>query len=169
MADIGPAAGLGDGKRADQFTGQGWLHVIVDEPLIAGGDHVRGGDPTGEQGGEHTTGHARVVQFLAHDHRVDGIATSAADRFGRAGPEQAQIACLAVQFAREQPLTFPFGDIRQDLALGEITHGLPKCLALGRVPRIHGGHFPSNRDSGMSISRERNHSPMPLAWGSNRA
>src|SRR5271166_2302450 len=61
VADVGAAAGLGDGQCADQLTGQRRADELVDQPGIAGRDHVRHRDAAGEQRREHAAGHAGLM------------------------------------------------------------------------------------------------------------
>ncbi len=119
MPDVGAAAGLGDGQRTDQLTGQRRANELLDQPLVAGSDHVRHRDAAGEQGGEHATGYAGLMQLFADDHRVGAVATTAADLFGEVRAQQARFSCGAVQFAWQQTAAFPLVDVRQDLPFGE--------------------------------------------------
>lgn len=164
VPDIGATAGLGDGQRADQVALQGGSHVGVDQPLVARGDHVRHRDPAGEQGGEHAAGGAGLVHLLADDDGVGAVATPTTHRFGHAGAEQSRGAGLEVQIARQLTVAFPRRGVGQDFAFGEGAHRLSELVAFWGVPDV--GH---SSLSGMSRQRDRNHSPRPLACGSNRA
>ena len=163
MPDVGTAAGLGDGQRADLLAGQRRPDERVDQPLVARGDHVRHRDAAGEQRGEDAAGRAGLVQLLADDHRVGAVAATAADRFGEARAQQAGRPGAPVQVARQVAGALPLVDVGQDLAFGERAHRLSQLFALGRGPDVH------KSPSGMSTWRLRSHSPSPLACGSNRA
>ena len=91
VPDVGAAAGFGDGQRSDLLAGQCRPHERVDQLLVAGGDHVRHRDATGEQRRENPTGSAGLVQLLADDHRVGAVAAAAADRLGEVRAQQARL------------------------------------------------------------------------------
>ena len=119
MADIGAPAGLGNSQRADQLAGQRRADERVDQPRIAGRDHVRHRDAAGEQRCEHAARDTGPVQLFADHHRVGAVAAPAADLLREVRPEQSGGACAPVQFARQLTDPFPLVDVRQDLPLGE--------------------------------------------------
>ena len=61
---------------------------VLDQPLIARGDHVRHRDAAGEQRREDAAGCAGLMQLLADDHRVGAVPATTPDRFGKAGAQQ---------------------------------------------------------------------------------
>lgn len=144
VADVGTAAGLGDGQRTDFVAGQCRPDERVDEPLIARGDHVRHRDAAGEQRREHAARGPGLMRLLTDDHRVSAIAAPAADRFGEAGAQQPGGPGAAMQVARQFAAALPLVDVGQNFAFGEGAHRLSQLLALGCVPQIH------RRLSGMS-------------------
>src|SRR6185503_15753564 len=132
-------------------------------------------DSAGEQRRPNPAGRTGVVHFLADDHRVDAVAAATADRLGQARAKQTSLTGLAVKLTRQVADALPLVDVRQDLAFGKGAHGLSQLLAFGCVPDVHSVLCSSREtlivgnSSGMSMVRLRNHSPSPLACGSNRA
>jgi hypothetical protein len=86
VPDIGAAAGLGDGQRADQLAGQCRADELVDQSCIAGCDHVRHRDAAGQQRREDAAGDTGLVQLFADDHSIRAISATATDRFGEVRP-----------------------------------------------------------------------------------
>src|SRR5699024_8418654 len=78
MPHVGAAARLGDGQGADHLAGQRGRDPTLDLVGPPGPGQVGNGDAAGEQGGEHATGDARLVEGLAHDQGVDLVASAAA-------------------------------------------------------------------------------------------
>ena len=85
---------------------------------------MRDGDAAGEQRRENPSGRSRFVQFLADQHRVDGVATAAAHRLRQFGTEQPRVGGAPMQVAGQLAVALPVGDVRQDLAFGEAAHRL---------------------------------------------
>ena len=119
VADIGTATGFGDGQRADLVPGESGLHPGVDQLRVARGRQVRHRDTAGEQGGEQSARTAGVVHLLGHHRGVDPATAGTTDRLRELDAEQAEVAGLPVQFARDLPGALPVVQIGQDLALGE--------------------------------------------------
>ena len=92
------------------------------------------------------------------------VAAPAAHRLGHAGAEQTGRTGLQMQISRQVTAALPVVGVGQDFAFGEGAHRFSEFLAFWGMPDV--GH--SNL-SGMSRCRDRNHSPRPLACGSNRA
>ncbi len=126
-------------------------------------------DAAGEQRREHAARGPGVVHLLADDHRVGAVAAATADGLGQPGTQQSGLAGLAVQIAGQLTAALPLVDMGQDLAFGERPHRLSELLALGGMPDVTIAHSARTGSSGMSTCRLRNHSPSPLACGSNRA
>ncbi len=137
VPDVRTAAGFGDRQAADQLTAQRGPHVGVDQPLVAGRDHVRHRDAAREQRCPNPARGTGVVHFLADDHRVGAVAAATADRLGQAGAEQTGLTGLAVKLARQVADALPLVDVRQHFAFGERAHRLSQLLALGCVPDVH--------------------------------
>ena len=164
MPHVGASAGFGDRQRTDQLAGQGGADELLDQPLVTAGDHVWHGDADGEQRGEHPAGGPGLMQFLADDGGVGRVATFAADLLGKSDPEQTGLACPEAEISGQFADALPLADMGQDLAFGEGAHCFTQLLPFGRGPDAH-----ETSSSGISTCRLRNHSPRPLAWGSNRA
>ena len=88
LLHVGPGTRLGDGQRSDHVAAQRGLDELGDQPLVACGDHVRYRDTDGEQRGEHPTGGACFVQFLADDRDVCRVTALTADRLREADSQQ---------------------------------------------------------------------------------
>src|ERR1700693_3025161 len=159
VPDVGAAVGFGDRQCADLLPAQRGSHELVDQSGVAGGDHVRYRDATGEQRREHAAGASGVVHLFADDHRVDAASAAAADGLGQAGAEKPGVAGAAVQVAGQLADPLPLVDVRQHLAFREGPHGLSQLVALGRGPPAHA----ETNSSGVSLYRLRNHSPVRFA------
>ena len=103
-----------------------------------------------------------------------------ADRFGEGDAEQPLLPGREVQLARDGAGVLPLLEVWSDLAAHELRaelpdlaqrfSGVPAALFVGGAKRgrrrtWRGGHMSS---SWMCTTRERSHSPSPLACGSNR-
>ena len=85
---------------------------------------MRNGDADGEQGGEHPAGRAGLVQFLADDRDVSGVAALAADVLGEPDAEQSGRGGPPAEVTGQLAGPFPLVDVRQNLPFGEGAHRL---------------------------------------------
>ena len=158
--DVGAAAGLGDGERADRVAGQRRPDEPVDEVGVAAGGDVGQRDAGGEQPGHQAARRAGVEHRLLQHDAVEQVAATAADLLGERDAEQAVVTGRAVQRARDLAGVLPLLQVRRDLAADELGRGRPQRVALL-------GSFTAG-PPGCATHRERSHSPSPLACGSNR-
>ena len=128
--------------------------------------HVRQGDPAGEQPGGQAGGPTGLEERLLHRHRVEQRAALAADLLGEGDAEQPRLRGGQVQRPRDLAGVLPLLEVRLDLPAYELAGASPAAPAARRSRS-----WPSPRSQQLLrdvTSRERSHSPRPLACGSNR-
>ena len=165
VPDVGAAAGFGDGQRADQLAGQRRADERVDQPRIAGRDHVRHRDAAGEQRREHAAGHAGLMQLLAdrsprrrrRRHRRRPPRGSSRP----AGRPRRRARCSSRGSSPMRSHSSTWGKISRSANERTVLRSWSRS---GVVQMLTAALSP-----GMSTWRLRSHSPSPLACGSNRA
>jgi hypothetical protein len=134
VGDVGAAARLGDGERADLLARQDLGQQLALHPFRPQRRDRRRADRVAVQAGIQSA--AAVPCHLAGlDDAEERIGRNAAILLGKAELHQPGRGCFPVQFSREFLGLVPLVDERHDLAIDKAAYGLPERLMLGRVER----------------------------------
>ena len=134
---VRPAVGFGESERSQRTPGD-----EVGQPTVAllvgpeAEDRVGAESDPGRQRDPHRL--VDATEFLDRHAQRREVAVTAAPPLGEHDAEEPEVAHLPDDVDGEMMLAVPPGGVRSDLPLGELAHGRPQQLMVGRQLPTHG-------------------------------
>ena len=147
QAGDGLAAEHGNDDALDEFVRPGRVAALT--PAVRLVHDVGERDAVAEEARDDPAAAAGLQEGLGHDHDVHEVTAGSPDLLGEADAEDAGLRSLAVELEGELPGPLPVGEVRGDLAAGEVGDQGPQGAALGGGVGVEGhrvgGHAPKPR------------------------